>query len=48
MQLGMESLQQDDNDNGVRIINSATSKYLLRAQCSNMETSINTLGSLLI
>jgi len=40
-----ESLHQDINDNGVRIVNFATSKiWLLRAQCSLTGTFINTPG----
>jgi hypothetical protein len=49
MQLGMERVHKDNNNSGIRIINCVTSKYiLLRAQCSNMGTSINTPGSLLM
>ena len=38
--IGNEGLHQDSNDNGVRIVNFATSKNLaLRAPCSHTETS---------
>jgi len=38
-----ESLHQDSNDNGVRIVNMATSKiWLLRSPCSHTETFIST------
>jgi hypothetical protein len=43
--IGNESLHQGSIDNGVRIVNFATSKiYLLRASCSHTETFISTLG----
>jgi hypothetical protein len=42
--IGNESLQQDRNDNGIRILNFATSK----ARCSGTETFINTCGPLLM
>ena len=41
--IGNESLQQERNDNGVRIVNFATPK----ARCSGTETFINTRGPLL-
>ena len=41
--IGNESLHQDNNDNGVGIVNFATSKFwLLRARCSCTETFIIT------
>ena len=47
--VGNDSLQQDSNDNGVGIVNFATSKiWLLRAQCSRTETFISTPGPLLM
>ena len=47
--IGNESVHQDSNDNGVRIVNFATSKnYLLRARCSRTETFISTPGPLLM
>ena len=47
--IGNESLHQDSNDNGVRIVNFATSKNLvLRARCSHTETFIRTPGPLLM
>ena len=42
--IGNESLQQDRNDNGIRIVNFATSK----ARCSGIETFINACGPLLM
>jgi len=40
-----ESLRQDSNDNGVRLVNFATSKiWWLRAQCSLTGTFVNTPG----
>jgi hypothetical protein len=43
-----ESLQQDSNDNGIRIVNFATTKiYLLTAECSHTETFTNTTVPLL-
>jgi len=42
---GQESLHQDSNDNGVRLVNFATSKiWLLRARCSLTGTFINAPG----
>jgi hypothetical protein len=42
-----ESLHKINNDNGVRVVNCATSKiYLSRVQCSHIATFINTLGLL--
>ena len=47
--IGNESLHQDSNDNGVRIVNFATSKiWLLRARCSHTGTFISTSGPLLM
>jgi hypothetical protein len=40
-----ESLHEISNDNGVRLINFATSKNL-RVRCSQIATSINILGRL--
>ena len=46
---GNESLRQDSNDNGVRIVNFATSKNLfVGARCSQTETFISTPGPLLM
>jgi len=43
--IGQEGLYQDSNDNGVRIVNFATSKkWCLRARCSLTGTFINTPG----
>ena len=43
------SLHQDINDNGVRIVNFAASKiWLLRARCFHTETFISTPGPLLM
>jgi hypothetical protein len=43
--IGNKSLHEISNDNGVRIVNFATSKVLLsREQCSNILTFINLLG----
>jgi len=42
--IGNDSLRQDRNDNGIRIVNFATSK----TRCSGTETFINTCGLLLI
>jgi hypothetical protein len=42
---GDESLQQDSNDNSVRIVNFATSKiWMLRVGCSNAKTFMNKPG----
>jgi hypothetical protein len=46
--VGNESLHQDSNVNGVRIVKFATSKMLLRARCSFTETFISTSGPSLI
>jgi hypothetical protein len=47
--IGNESLHQDSNDNGVRIIILPHQKiWLLRAQCSRTETFITTPGPLLM
>ena len=47
--IGNESLHQDSNDNGVRIVNFATSKNLvLRARCPRTETFISIPGLLLM
>jgi hypothetical protein len=44
-----ESLHQTSDDNGVKIVDFATSKMkLFRAQCSRIETFINTTGPLLM
>jgi exonuclease III len=45
-----ESLHQDSNNNGVRIVNCATTKkiYLLTAQCSRTEIFTNSPGLLLM
>jgi len=41
--IGQESLHQDKNDNGVRLVNFATSQtWWLRARCSLTGTFINT------
>jgi exonuclease III len=44
--IGNESLHEISNENGVRIVNSVTSKNLSRAQHSHTVTLINTLGLL--
>jgi len=46
--IGNESLHEGSNDNGVRVVNFATSKNLSRAQHSHTATFINTLGLLLV
>ena len=48
--IGNDSLHQDSNDNGVRIVNFATSKkiWLFRARCSRTKTFISTPGPLLM
>jgi hypothetical protein len=46
--IGKESVHEGSNDNGVRVVNSATSKYLSRAQHSHTATFINMLGLLLV
>jgi hypothetical protein len=47
--IGNESLHQDSNDNGVRIVNFATTKYLVvRSTMFPNETFINTPGPLLM
>jgi hypothetical protein len=45
--IGNESLHEASNDNGVRVVNFATSKNLSRAYF-NIKTFINTLGLLLM
>ena len=43
--IGQESLHQDSNDNGVRLVNFATSKiWWLRSRCSLTGAFINTPG----
>jgi hypothetical protein len=39
-----ESLYEISNDNGVRVVNFATSKNLSKVQCSHIITFINLLG----
>jgi hypothetical protein len=47
--IGNESLHQISNDNGIRVVNIATSKYLLsKVRCSYTVTFINSLGRLLM
>ena len=47
--MGNESVLQDSNDSGVRIVKLAASKiWLLRARCSHTETFISTPGPLLL
>jgi hypothetical protein len=43
-----ESFDEISNDNGVRVVNFATSKILSRVECSHITTFINTLGFLLM
>jgi len=46
--IGNESLHQDSNDNGVRIVNLPHKKiWLLRARCSHTETFISRPGPLI-
>jgi len=47
---GNGSLHQDSNDNGIRIVNYATSKnpVVKRAQCCSNETFISATGPLLM
>jgi len=48
-QLGNESLHQDSNDNGVRIVNFATSKNLVvKSTMFPTETFISTPGPLMM
>jgi hypothetical protein len=44
--IGNESLLEISNDNGVRVVNFATSKNLVKVQCSHIVTFINLLGHL--
>jgi hypothetical protein len=46
--IGNESLYETSNDNGVRVVNFATSKNLSKIQCSHIVTFINLLGHLLM
>jgi exonuclease III len=46
--IGNESLHEARNDNGARVVNSATLKNLSRAQHSHTTTFINILGLLLM
>jgi hypothetical protein len=46
--IGNDSLHEANNDNGIRVVNSATLKNLLKAQHSHTATFINTLGLLLM
>jgi hypothetical protein len=47
--IGNESLHEISNDNGVRVVNFATSKNLtVKVQCSHIVTFINVLGHLLM
>ena len=47
--IGNESLREDSNDKGVRVLNFGTYKiYLLRVQCFRIETFINSAGLLLM
>ena len=47
--IGNESLHQDSNDNGVRIVKCATSKlWLLRTRCSSTKIFISAPGPLLM
>jgi hypothetical protein len=43
---GSESLHEISNDNGIRVVNFATSKYLSEVQCSHLVTFINWLQHL--
>jgi hypothetical protein len=45
---GIESLHGTSDDNGIRIVNFATSKNLSRVQCSHTATFVSTLWLLLI
>jgi hypothetical protein len=45
--VGNESLHEISNDNGVRVVNFATSKHSLsKVQCSDIATFVNILGHL--
>jgi hypothetical protein len=46
--VGNESLHQGTNGNGVRIVNFATSKNIVKTRCSCTETFINTPRPLLM
>jgi hypothetical protein len=46
--IGNESLHKISNDNGVGVVNFATSKILSKVQCSHIATSINLLGHALM
>jgi hypothetical protein len=46
--IGKESLHQDSNDNGVRIVNFATSKNLVKSTMFPTEIFISTHGPLLM
>jgi hypothetical protein len=47
--IGNESVHQDSNDNGVRIVNFAKSKnWFLSSKCSSTQTFISTSGPLLM
>jgi hypothetical protein len=46
--IGNESLHKIDNNNGVRVVNFATSKNLSEVQHSHIVTFINLLGRLLM
>jgi hypothetical protein len=46
--VGNESLREININNGVRVVNFATSRYLSKVQCSHIVTYINLLGHLLM
>jgi hypothetical protein len=44
--IGNESFHEISNDNGVRVVNFATSKLIVKLQCSHIAAFINILGHL--
>jgi hypothetical protein len=44
--IGNESLLKISNDNGVRVVKFATSKLIVKLQCSHVAAFINVLGCL--
>jgi hypothetical protein len=46
--IGNENLHEISNDNGVRVVNFATSKNLSKVQYSHIVTAINVVGHLMM